>query len=340
MTIVIGPAAQPRIQSGDLDRVDLSVIAPVFNEEGNLLPLHDELVAVLSTLGRSYEVVYVDDGSQDQSFAELSILAERDANVCVVQLRRNFGQTPAIAAGVDHARGAVLVFIDSDLQNDPADIPRLLALIDQGYDVVSGWRKDRQDPAISRKLPSHIANSLISHVTGVPLHDYGCTLKAYRAELLRQVPLYGEMHRFVPAYLAVLGARITEIPVSHHPRIRGKSKYGISRTGKVILDLLTVKFMGSFATKPIYVFGGGGLACLLLSFLTLVAMVWQKFAVGVSMIQTPLLLLSALLFVVGMQTIMMGLIAELLMRTYHESQRKPTYVLRKVLNRAGAIAGG
>src|SRR5690348_7735073 len=245
----------------DQPTIDVSVIAPVYNEEGNLLPLHQRLVGALEPLQCSFEIVYVDDGSRDQSFAELAAVAAADERARVVQLQRNFGQTAAIAAGVDHARGAVLVFIDADLQNDPADIPRLLALIDEGYDVVSGWRKNRQDAAVSRKLPSHFANGLISRVTGVHLHDYGCTLKAYRAELLEQVNLYGEMHRFIPAYLAQVGARIAELPVNHAPRVRGKSKYGIMRTGKVILDLLTVKFLGSFATKPIYVFGGGGMLC-------------------------------------------------------------------------------
>lgn len=314
------------------EAVDVSVIAPVYNEEGNLAPLHEKLTQVLESLGRSFEIVYVDDGSRDQSFAELAAIAAADQRARVVQLRRNFGQTAAIAAGIDHARGAVFVFIDADLQNDPADIPRLLALIDEGYDVVSGWRKNRQDAAISRKLPSHIANGLISRVTGVHLHDYGCTLKAYRAELLDHVNLYGEMHRFIPAYLAQVGARVTELPVNHLPRVRGKSKYGIMRTGKVILDLLTVKFLGSFATKPIYVFGGGGLLLILLSFLVGIAMVWQKLALGVSMIQTPLLLLAAILFLMGFQTILMGLLCELLMRTYHESQGKRTYVVRQVLN--------
>lgn len=321
------------------DVVDVSVIAPVFNEEGNLIPLHQRLLATLEPLGRSFEVVYVDDGSRDQSFAELASIAARDQRARVVQLRRNFGQTAAIAAGIDYARGRVCVFIDADLQNDPADIPRLLALIDDGYDVVSGWRKHRQDAALSRRLPSRIANGLISRVTGVHLHDYGCTLKAYRADLLQHLNLYGEMHRFIPAYLAQVGARVAELPVSHAPRVRGRSKYGIMRTGKVILDLLTVKFLSSFATKPIYVFGGGGALLLLLSFLVGIAMVWQKLALGVSMIQTPLLLLAALLFLMGFQSILMGLLAEMVMRTYHEAQGKRTYVVRQVLNEPGGNGG-
>jgi len=312
--------------------VDVSVVAPAYNEEGNLKPLHDRLVAALEPLGRTFEVVYVDDGSYDGTFEELAAIALADPRARVVQLRRNFGQTAAIAAGVDHAGGRAVVFIDADLQNDPADIPRLLELIDDGYDVVSGWRKDRQDPGLSRTLPSKVANALISRVTGVHLHDYGCTLKAYRGELLQQLSLYGEMHRFIPAYLSLMGARIAEVPVRHAPRVRGQSKYGLGRTFKVVLDLFTVKFMGSFATKPIYVFGGLGLLCLLLSALVGVGMVWQKIALGTSFIQTPLLLLAALLFLVGFQSIMMGLLGEMVMRTYHESQGKRTYVVRQVLN--------
>jgi glycosyltransferase involved in cell wall biosynthesis len=319
--------------------VDVSVIAPVYNEEGNLTPLHQRLIQALEPLARSFEVIYVDDGSRDQSFAELASIAAQDQRARVIQLRRNFGQTAAISAGIDHARGAILVFIDADLQNDPADIPRLLDLIDDGYDVVSGWRKDRQDAAVSRKLPSHVANWLISRVTGVHLHDYGCTLKAYRADLLEHLNLYGEMHRFIPAYLAQVGARVVELPVNHAPRIRGSSKYGITRTGKVILDLLTVKFLGSFATKPIHVFGGGGLLLILLSFLVGLAMVWQKLTLGVSMIQTPLLLLAAMLFLMGFQSILMGLICEMVMRTYHESQGKRTYVVRRVLNASTRESG-
>ncbi|MBI3970785.1 MAG: glycosyltransferase family 2 protein [Chloroflexi bacterium] len=312
--------------------VDVSVIAPVYNEEGNILPLHHRLVDALEPLGRSFEIVYVDDGSRDRSAMELALVAARDRRARVVRLRRNFGQTAAMTAGIDHAYGAVIVFIDADLQNDPADIPRLLACIDEGFDVVSGWRKDRKDAAITRKLPSHIANGLISRVTGVHLHDYGCSLKAYRADLLKQVHLYGELHRFIPALLAQVGAQIAELPVNHFPRVRGKSKYGLKRTFKVMLDLLTVKFLGSYVTKPIHAFGAAGLLCIALSILTGLAMVWQKLALGVSMIQTPLLLLSALLLLIGFQAILMGLLGEVLMRTYHESQGKRTYVTREVLN--------
>lgn len=332
MTILTLPYTRETESAERTEAVAISVVAPVYNEEGNILPLHQRLVAALEPLGRSFEIVLVDDGSRDRSFMELSLLAATDERVRVVQLRRNFGQTAAMTAGIDHARGEIVIFIDADLQNDPNDIPRLLEQIDAGYDVVSGWRKNRQDAAISRKLPSRLANGLISRVTGVHLHDYGCSLKAYRAELLHEVHLYGEMHRFIPAVLAQVGAKVTEIEVHHAARTRGKSKYGISRTFRVILDLLTVKFLGSYSTKPSHVFGGMGMLLILLSFLAGFAMVWQKVAFGVSMIQTPLLLLSALFFLMGFNSILMGLLSEVIMRTYHESQGKRTYALREVLN--------
>jgi len=309
-----------------------SVILPVFNEAGNLTPLYHALVPVMDGLGGGYEIVFVDDGSRDSSFQELTALAEGDPRVKVVQLRRNFGQTPAIAAGIDHARGEVLIFLDADLQNDPADIPRLVATLEEGYDVVSGWRQDRKDAFLTRKLPSWAANWLISAITGVKLRDYGCSLKAYRHEVLAQVNLYGEMHRFIPAYAAWVGATITEIPVRHHPRVRGKSKYGLSRTLKVVLDLLTAKFLASYATKPIYVFGGVGLFLEFMAFISLFVALVQKLAIGVSLIQTPLTLLAAILGSTGFIAILQGLNAEVSIRTYHESQQKPTYTVRRVLN--------
>ena len=319
-------------------KVDCSVIVPVYEEEDNLVPLHARITEVLAPTGSDYEVIYVDDGSRDHSFARLQEIAADDERVIVVQFRRNFGQTAALAAGIAQARGEVLVFLDADLQNDPADIPRLLAKIDEGYDVVSGWRVNRQDAAVSRRLPSHIANSLISAVTGVHIHDYGCTLKAYRREVVEHIHLYGEMHRFIPAHAAWVGASITEIPVDHHPRLHGRSKYGIGRTMKVVLDLLTVKFLGSYSTKPIYVFGGLGLATILLSCVSGVLLVAQKLVIGVWMIRSPLLLLSAMLFIVGVQLILMGLLAEIGVRTYHESQTKPTYVIRQVLSTPPTVA--
>jgi hypothetical protein len=311
--------------------VDISVVAPVYNEKGNLLPLHQRLVAVLADLGRAFEIIYVDDGSADGSFDELKELAEHDPRARIVRLRRNFGQTAAIGAGVDNARGQFIVLIDADNQNDPSDIPRLMAVAEQGYDVVSGWRQHRQDAA-SRTLPSHAANRLISAVTGVNLHDYGCTLKVYRGDLLRQLKLYGEMHRFIPAYLAQLGARVTELPVTHHPRVVGRSKYGMSRIFRVILDLLTVKFFATYHTRPMHLFGVLGLVCLVLSAVTALAMIVQKIALGVSMIQTPLLVLAAVLLLMGTNALFLGLLGELVMRTYFEAQRKRPYQVRSMVN--------
>jgi len=309
-----------------------SVIIPVYNEAGNVTPLYDAIIPVMERLGDRFEIVFVDDGSRDESFAELSAVAARDSRVRVVQFRRNFGQTAAIAAGIDYSQGEVLIFLDADLQNDPADIPRLLETLAQGYDVVSGWRKDRHDTFVTRKMPSWAANWLISAITGVKLRDYGCSLKAYRREVLAHVNLYGEMHRFIPAYASWVGAAITEIPVRHHPRVRGKSKYGLSRTIKVILDLLTAKFLASYATKPIYVFGGVGLTLLFLAALSLLIALVQKVTSGVSLIQTPLTMLSAILGATGFIAILQGLNAEVAIRTYHESQQKPTYTVRRVLN--------
>ena len=311
----------------------LSVIIPVYNEEENIPLLHERVHRVLSQQDFSYEIIYVDDGSADGTFPQLSKIIEHDLNVHVIRLRRNFGQTAAMAAGVAQSNGEVLVFMDGDLQNDPIDIPRLLAKLDEGYDVVSGWRKNRQDARVSRKLPSMIANRLISKVTGVYLHDYGCTLKAYRRSVFQHVRLYGEMHRFMPAYTALAGAAIAELEVSHHARQFGKSKYGISRTFRVILDLMTLKFLGSYGTKPLYAFGipglfslgtGGGLSVL-----------WVGRKVlppHVRVHRNPLLPLSLLFTGFGMQCIMVGLLAELLMRTYHESQGKSIYVVKEVLS--------
>ena len=315
----------------------VSVVIPVFNEEGNLKPLHQALSEALE--GWLYELVYVDDGSVDSSRAELEQLAaEDDEHVVLVELRRNFGQTAAIAAGIDHASGEVIVMIDADMQNDPADIPAMLDKIREGNDVVSGWRKNRQDAFVTRTIPSNVANWLISRVTGVPLHDYGCTLKAYRREVLEGFRLYGEMHRFIPAYAASVGAKMVEIPVRHHPRVRGKAKYGLERTVKVVLDLFTVKFLLSYANKPIYLFGGAGVGLLLASLLVLIALVARRLLYDEHMVRSPLLLMTVMLFILGMQSIMMGLMAELLARTYHESQAKPTYTVRRVLSRSRSVA--
>ncbi len=311
----------------------VSVVIPVYNERENLPLLYEKLQEVLSRHPWTWEVVFVDDGSTDGSTDVLTQLARQDPeHVRVLVLRRNFGQTAAIAAGVDHARGGVIVLMDADLQNDPEDIPRLLAKIEEGADVVSGWRKDRKDPFLTRVLPSRIANALISKVTGVPLHDYGCTLKAYRRDILQSFRLYGEMHRFIPAYAAAVGARIVEIPVRHHPRRFGRSKYGLGRTLKVLLDLITVKYLISFSQKPIYLFGGMGLVLLVPGWLLLLFLIVRRIFWQVGILTSPLFLISLMFIILGFQSILMGLIAELLVRIYHESQGKPIYVVRQKLN--------
>lgn len=308
----------------------LSVVLPVFNELENLDILHHQLKGVLAELGRSFEIIYVDDGSTDGSSAKLQELAAADDTVIVIQLRRNFGQTAALSAGIDWARGEVVVCQDADLQNDPADIPRLLDKLDEGYDLVSGWRKNRQDHWLWRKSTSALANWLISRVVDFKLHDIGCTLKAYRRELLNHIRLYGEMHRFIPALALQVGAKVAEIPVNHKPRLHGRSKYGLNRTISVILDLLTIKFLGNFLSKPLRVFGSFGLGLIGLSFLSGVLMLFQAFYYDISLIQTPLLFLSAMLFILGFFCVLQGFTAELLIRTYHESQDKPTYIIRQI----------
>ncbi len=311
----------------------VSVIVLVYNEVDSVEPLHRELIGVLEGLGTSFEVIYVDDGSRDGSTEKMGQLASRDGRVRVVSFRRNFGQTAAVQAGIDHSRGAVLVFLDGDMQNDPHDIPHLLAKVDEGYDVVSGWRRDRHDAA-SRVVPSKIANWIIARVTGVPLSDFGCTLKAYRREVIQDVRLYGEMHRFIPVFAAMVGARITELPVNHRPRTYGKSKYSLSRTSRVMLDLITVKLLGSYSTKPMYFFGFTafglwGVAAVLAA----IVLLQKVLPPYVYAHNNPLLLLSVVLFIVGVQFILMGLLAELSIRTLHESQSKPTYVVREIIER-------
>ncbi len=310
--------------------MNVSVVIPVYNEVDSLPSLHAALTSALE--GLDFELVYVDDGSSDGSDLVLERLATGDPeHTRVVQFRRNFGQTAAIAAGIDHASGEVIALIDADLQEDPADIPLMLDKIEEGYDVVSGWRRDRKDAFLTRTLPSRMANSLISQVTGVHLHDYGCTLKAYRREVLQGFKLYGEMHRFIPAYAASVGARIVELPVTHRPRTQGKTKYGLERTIKVVLDLFTVKFLLSYANKPIYLFGGVGSGLVGLSLLALGVLLLRRIFLDEHLIRSPFLLMSTMLFILGVQSIMMGLIAELLARTYHESQAKPTYTIRRVI---------
>jgi glycosyltransferase involved in cell wall biosynthesis len=308
----------------------LSVVVPVFDEEDNVERLYGTLMSSLATLGRPFEVIVVDDGSRDGTYSKLAALAAADDRLKLIRLRRNFGQTAAMAAGFDYAAGEVIVPMDGDLQNDPADIARLLEKIDEGYDVVSGWRTDRKDGFV-RRLPSRLANRLIGRVTGVRLHDYGCTLKAYRTEIVEETRLYGEMHRFLPALAYQAGASITEIPVHHHPRVAGRSKYGLGRTFKVLLDLLTVKFL-SVSTKPSYVFGGSGVALCAFGSLFVVWTAYQRLVNGVYVYRQPSLLVGVFLFTIGFNLILLGLLAELIVRTYHESQAKPVYIVRERWN--------
>ena len=312
--------------------MDLSIVIPVYNEVDSLPLLQKALHTALKNIQRKWEVIYVDDGSRDGSPQLLAEIAAQDPeHVVVVEFRRNFGQTTAIAAGIDHATGDVIVFLDADMQNDPADIPMILEKLDEGYDVVSGWRRDREDNALTRNLPSHMANWLISNVTGVHLHDYGCTLKAYRREVITGFKLYGEMHRFVPVYANSVGAKILEVPVRHHARKFGKSKYGLERTIKVVLDLMAVQFLTRGANKPIYLFGGGGIALFAFGFLGMLFLFIRKLVVQIDILNSPIFIISVMAAMIGFQSILMGLIAELLVRTYHESQQKPTYTVRKVL---------
>lgn len=315
---------------------EMSLVIPVYNEEDNVLPLYDRIVKALDPEGIDFELILIDDGSRDRSLQRIRELVDRDPRVIAVQLRRNFGQTAAMAAGIDHARGTFVVTLDADLQNDPADIPEMLRRAKEGFDIVSGWRSERKDAFLSRTLPSVVANRLISTITGTFLHDYGCTLKIYRREALEGLSLYGEMHRFLPALVARHGADILEVKVSHHPRLHGVSKYGIGRTFKVLLDLLTVKFLSSYSTKPIYVFGGVGLFLFAAGFLAAGVMVYAKLVHGISMILTPLPNLSAMLVILGMQSLMLGLLAELVIRTYHESQNKKIYVVRNTYQQLDA----
>lgn len=305
----------------------LSIIVPVFNEEDNIGPLCEQLSRVLPGLGHPFEIIVVNDGSTDATRERLDALAGSAPGLRVIHLRRNFGQTAAMMAGIDHAAGGILIPMDGDLQNDPTDIPRLLAKLEEGYDVCSGWRKDRKDNPIKRNLPSRVANTLISFISGVKLHDYGCSLKAYRRDIIKGVKLYGEMHRFIPIYAAWQGAKVTEVGVTHHPRRHGRSKYGIERTVKVILDLIVVKFLDTYAQKPMYLFGGFGLCSIILSGLFFLFMLYLKFFHDKSFIATPLPQVVVMFFLIGIMAVLMGLIAEILMRTYHESQDKPTYIV-------------
>lgn len=314
--------------------MDVSVVIPVFNEAENIVALFSQLKSVLESLDCSYEIIAVDDGSTDGSFDILKDLHAEDGHLIVARLRRNFGQTAAFAAGFALAEGDVVVTLDADLQNDPADVPRLLEVLEQGHDVVSGWRLNRKDPFLTRRLPSMIANRLISEMTGVHLHDYGCSLKAYRREVVKNINLYGELHRFIPAMASWLGVSITEVPVNHHPRRHGQSKYGLSRTLKVLLDLLTVRFLLSYSTRPIHIFGGLGFLSFAVGTILGLYLSFVKLVLGQDIGGRPLLLLAVLLMVVGVQLVSMGLLGELVVRTYHESQGKPIYAVRQVLDRS------
>ena len=318
----------------------ISVVIPIFNEEDNISLLYDELKEVLSKIDNEHEILFIDDGSKDDTLKLLRKIQEADERVVVVSFRKNFGQTAAMAAGFDYAKGDVIITMDGDLQNDPHDIPRMLEEIEAGNDVVTGWRYDRKDKFLSRKLPSMIANKIISKTTGVNLHDYGCTLKAFRKEIIKNVKLYGEMHRFIPAIASGMGIDFTEIKVNHRARRFGTSKYGISRTIRVVLDLLTVKFLLSYATKPIQVFGLLGMISGGLGFFIALVMTFQRQFMGVPLSDRPLLFLAVLLIFIGIQLISLGLIAELQARTYHESQNKPVYFVKSVFQSSAGDTTG
>lgn len=313
--------------------MSISVIVPLLNEEENVETLYKELVDVLKDLDQEFELIFIDDGSTDQSFEVLSKLYKNDSRVVVIGFRRNFGQTAALSAGFDHAKGDVIITLDADLQNDPKDIPRLLEKLDEGHDLVNGWRFNRKDPFFSRKLPSIIANKIISIVTGVKLHDYGCTLRAFRKEITDNIKLYGEMHRFIPAIASGIGGSIAEIKVNHRARIYGKSNYGISRTIRVILDLITVKFLLGYATRPIQIFGLLGFISGIIGLGMALYLTIQKQFFDMPLANRPLLLLAILLIFIGLQFVTLGLLAELQSRTYHEAQNKPTYVVREILKK-------
>jgi glycosyltransferase involved in cell wall biosynthesis len=315
-------------------RPEISVVVPMRNESLNVAELHAELTAVLGAFGRSYEIIVIDDGSTDDTFAQLASLHRTDPRLRIIRFRRNFGQTAAFAAGFAYARGRYIVTSDGDLQNDPRDIPGMIEVLERGSDIVAGWRQKRKDPFINRRLPSMIANAIISFSTGVKLHDYGCSLKVFRAEVVKPLKLYGEMHRFLPAIASEMGVTIVEKVVNHRQRRHGTSKYGLSRTIRVILDLLTVKFLISYSTRPLHIFGLLGMAMGSLGTLVCAWLAWVKFFGHESIANRPLLLFGILLIFIGVQLVTSGLLAEMLARTYHESQDKPTYVIRDVLEAA------
>ncbi len=323
---------QGRASKKSASKPYVSILLPVFNEEENVESQYRSIAEAMARFKYTYEIIFVDDGSADRSVPILRGIAKKDPRVKIVVFRRNFGQTAAMAAGIDFSSGEIIVFMDSDQQNDATDIGMLVEKIEEGYDVVSGWRKHRKDKLISRKLPSRIANRLIARVTGVRIHDLGCSLKAYRGEILRQVNLYGEMHRFIPVHASWIGARITEVPVKHHPRRFGKSKYGIKRTFKVLLDLITVKFLGKYSTKPIYVFGGTGILLFLISCGSGVAVLGMKIFLNQSMIRNPLLLFTVMLIILSVLFVQIGILAEIMIRIYHEAQNMSPYKVLDTVN--------
>lgn len=317
---------------------EISVVIPFYNEEDNAVASYQEVSAVMRGMGCRYELIFVDDGSRDKTLVRLLDAAGDDPNVRIVQFRRNFGQTAAMSAGFDHSRYDIVIALDGDLQNDPAEIPAMVAKLKEGYDMVAGWRKNRQDKFLSRRLPSMLANWIISRSTKVQLHDYGCTLKVMTGDIARGIRLYGEMHRFIPALADEMGAKITEMPVNHRERRFGKSKYGISRTVRVVLDLLTVKFLLGFSKRPIHLFGPIGLVSGLTGFALLAWLTFQRMFMSVPMGNRPMLSLAVMLVLIGMQFLVFGLLAEVLVRTYYESQAKKTYVVRKLFEHSGKVA--
>jgi len=314
------------------ESLDLSLVIPVYNEEKSLPVLYQELTSTCRKLGKSYEIIFVDDGSQDASYAELKTFQKQDPSVILIKLRKNFGQTPALSAGFDHAQGEIVITLDADLQNDPNDIPLFIQKIEEGYDIASGWRRKRKDRFLSRRLPSIIANWLISFITRVKLHDYGCTLKAFRKEVIKNIKLYGELHRFIPAIASQLGVSIAEVEVHHRPRKFGKSKYSFFRFTRVILDLLTVKFLLSYSTRPLQIFGFIGLISGIVGGIIGLILSYQRLILQQSISGRPLLLLAILLIVIGIQFITLGLLAEIMVRAYHESSDRRTYFIQEILD--------
>jgi len=312
-------------------KIDLSIVIPTYNERKSIDHLYNKLDKTLSKLNKNYEVIFIEDGSIDGTYDELLKIHQKNSLYKIIKFRRNFGQTAAMSAGFDYSRGDIIITLDADLQNDPADIPKIIDKLKKGYDIVSGWRKDRKDKALSRKFPSIIANKIISKLTGVHLHDYGCTLKAYRKEVIKNLELYGEMHRYIPAVASWMGVKVAEIPVSHHSRKFGKSKYGISRTIRVILDIITIKFLLSYSQRPIQIFGLIGLFTFMIGFIVTAYLIIMRVFFNQGLADRPLFILSIFMVFIGIQLITIGLLAELIMRIYYEAQNKPIYVIKEII---------